>query len=661
MKYIQLLLILLLLSGCQAVQPKNQDSFATASVGYAGTADAADLEQMPAAENSFIKALADDRVAQLGAHASQGESAVRDIYHYLVENIYFTNPVGLDVWQYYAESQQPVSYLENRALSPLLFQIGSCEDFAAALVLLLRSAGFEAEYVAGYTLSVDQVYIDHAWAMVQLDGAWYHLDPQLEQNVTRDNRLTYRYYLRSDEEMEADHKWGENLIAYWPDIPKGEQEQIRLLYTPPLCPAQYKWKQPLQAQTIPLPQKPNMADLEADIAARKRQGKNQKISAVRLNVEPPILVAKRHITPPLLSQTPLLYGRSQLDSLEQTVYDALEYAAQTHGVSVSSKGLTNLQLKRVVAAFSDDLPQYYWVQWELPPDDSQTIFLRYRNGLDREKVEERQRQIDAKTDCLLADTADMTEFETALYIYDYLTSSVVYQKEQAGKDGGNIYGALVQEKAFCDGYSKAFQYLAGKAGVEAVYIRGTSLRGVPHSWNAVCVDGVWYYADPTWGRPQKARDGIYHDFFLMKVSEMERERFWDSSQYIALPQSADEGQGYYERMGYFVQGPPYESGTAKIAQAFYKQLKEQKEYPQQMQPVYLELKVVGTRQEYQQWKSLFVGEIFEILLQMDQMAAQDGLEIKIRLDESVECDFNDSMQVVTCYPKIERQGEQSSE
>ena len=72
--------------------------------------------------------------------------------------------------------------------------LGSCEDYAAALTVLLQEMGLEAVYVAGLTISVEGDFVDHAWTAVQLRGEWYHLDAQLEDNILRNDFLTYRYF-----------------------------------------------------------------------------------------------------------------------------------------------------------------------------------------------------------------------------------------------------------------------------------------------------------------------------------------------------------------------------------------------------------------------------------------------------------------------------------
>jgi transglutaminase-like putative cysteine protease len=49
--------------------------------------------------------------------------------------------------------------------------------------------GFEARYVPGLTYSIEGKLVPHAWAMVRLDGSWYHADPQLEDNIIKADQV----------------------------------------------------------------------------------------------------------------------------------------------------------------------------------------------------------------------------------------------------------------------------------------------------------------------------------------------------------------------------------------------------------------------------------------------------------------------------------------
>lgn len=254
-----------------------------------------------AEENHFVRDLSDQIVSDLQVDSSQGEQGIRVLYEYLVENVYLADPVGLDVWRYLSNDTPAIPFLENRALSPLYFHIGSCEDFASAMVLLLESAGYEAQYVSGFTLSVNQEYIDHAWTVVKLDGVWYHLDSQLEQNVVRNNMLKYRFYLKSDTTMAWDHKWGENIITSWSFLTPNEIQIIKEDYLYPTCPTDWESLTPI---SISLPSAPNYGDIEFEISQMKQKSGKINLSPLTLNVNPPILVPQHHITPLLNDQSP---------------------------------------------------------------------------------------------------------------------------------------------------------------------------------------------------------------------------------------------------------------------------------------------------------------------------------------------------------------------
>lgn len=76
------------------------------------------------------------------------------------------------------------------------------------------------------------------------------------------------------------------------------------------------------------------------------------------------------------------------------------------------------------------------------------------------------------------------------------------------------YGALVEGKAMCGGFSRAFKAIMDRLDIPCVLISGTGYSGasaavegttekldagfLAHMWNAVEVDGMWYGVDVTW-------------------------------------------------------------------------------------------------------------------------------------------------------------------
>lgn len=190
-------------------------------------------------QNHYIVSLADNILKDILPQDEKDPSEkVRYIYEYLVTNCTFADPVGIDVWQIRGDPQEIPTFLELHALSPLAFNLGSCEDYAAAMVLLCTRAGIEAEYLPGLTYSVEGELVDHAWALVKVKGNWYHVDPQLERNIVHNGILRYRFFMKDDDSMYPGHLWGENLQEHYQTAGierTPEQQALLKKWTPESC------------------------------------------------------------------------------------------------------------------------------------------------------------------------------------------------------------------------------------------------------------------------------------------------------------------------------------------------------------------------------------------------------------------------------------------
>lgn len=108
--------------------------------------------------------------------------------------------------------------------------------------------------------------------------------------------------------------------------------------------------------------------------------------------------------------------------------------------------------------------------------------------------------------------AGMTDAQKATALYDYVSANVAYDyaalNDFLEKDtGANFYvkqtahSALVDGKAICQGFAKAYKLLCDKAGVPCVTVFGTTKRAgggtVGHAWNRVYLDGKWQTVDTT--------------------------------------------------------------------------------------------------------------------------------------------------------------------
>ena len=90
-------------------------------------------------------------------------------------------------------------------------------------------------------------------------------------------------------------------------------------------------------------------------------------------------------------------------------------------------------------------------------------------------------------------------------VHDYLVDTVEYDTSIYKPNIYNLYGALVNRVAVCEGYARAFKYLMDEMGIPCVIVigQGTNSRGETenHAWNYVEVNGSWYAIDCTWDDP----------------------------------------------------------------------------------------------------------------------------------------------------------------
>ena len=93
-----------------------------------------------------------------------------------------------------------------------------------------------------------------------------------------------------------------------------------------------------------------------------------------------------------------------------------------------------------------------------------------------------------------------TGFDKAKAVYDYLIRHVAYDYDYTGNSliesettSSYADGALVDEKAVCSGYSRAFKMMMDRFGIPCMCVANKD-----HEWNIVRIEGNCYHIDVTW-------------------------------------------------------------------------------------------------------------------------------------------------------------------
>lgn len=123
----------------------------------------------------------------------------------------------------------------------------------------------------------------------------------------------------------------------------------------------------------------------------------------------------------------------------------------------------------------------------------------------KEQVLLAEEKLNQEVQKILEGTNGKSNYQKMLKIHDYLVDNVTYEETISKSNIYNIYGAIVNKEAVCEGYAKAFKYLMDQVGIESIVIIGdaTDSQGNTqnHAWNYVNLDNTWYAVDSTWDDP----------------------------------------------------------------------------------------------------------------------------------------------------------------
>ena len=82
-----------------------------------------------------------------------------------------------------------------------------CEGYAKTFKMLMDIADIDCIMVTG---TVGEEEVPHAWNMVKLDDAWYHVDVTYDDPNPETKEIVYLYLNVTDEVIQKDHKWNRN-------------------------------------------------------------------------------------------------------------------------------------------------------------------------------------------------------------------------------------------------------------------------------------------------------------------------------------------------------------------------------------------------------------------------------------------------------------------
>ena len=175
---------------------------------------------------------------------------------------------------------------------------------------------------------------------------------------------------------------------------------------------------------------------------------------------------------------------------------------------------------------------------------------------------------EAKSALSQFDTTGMTLLEAEKYIYDTLASQITYNASSTHSD--NVYGALVEGQAKCDGIAKAMKWAMEAAGFPCMCVAGQPYGGgIGHAWNIIPVDGHYYHLDltadvqyDTYREPMYPAYNVGSSFVLAT---------YEPDPFFNIPTEQNMDASYHARNGnFFHKDADWESAIKKLFKDAYK-------------------------------------------------------------------------------------------
>ena len=242
-------------------------------------------------------------------------------------------------------------------------------------------------------------------------------------------------------------------------------------------------------------------------------------------------------------------------------------------IELNGYSLSEAEVRTTSKALTDDHPEIFWLTGTIGfyTDESMTVIQTYSN-FSPEEVGTRVSAMRSAANAFYTSVPDgLSAFEREVMVHDFLIDHVEYDKnvdtinlDNNNPDTYTAYGALVNKVSVCEGYVRAFQMLLNGLGVECVGVIGESQNQM-HIWNAVKLDGSWYYVDPTWDdQEQTYARHLYcnvNEEYLLEdhtISPLfntlgEDEINGNTGEYSAsvmniyIPECTDDSMGYYRQ------------------------------------------------------------------------------------------------------------------
>lgn len=165
---------------------------------------------------------------------------------------------------------------------------------------------------------------------------------------------------------------------------------------------------------------------------------------------------------------------------------------------------------------------------------------------DKKKIQEHQKNMNARIEKLMRPAKELKEMDKLLYIHDFICRSVRYDKLKKAYSH-EIIGPLGLGVGVCEGIAKTVKILCDALNIWCIVAlcdnnpeKGIKYR---HAWNVVKIEGKYYHMDATFDNSLGKTEELRYDYFLLSDKQIYRDH---EPVIYETPKCSDGDHFYYK-------------------------------------------------------------------------------------------------------------------
>ena len=262
------------------------------------------------------------------------------------------------------------------------------------------------------------------------------------------------------------------------------------------------------------------------------------------------------------------YYYDHLSDKIQAIYQVLYNCVVANEQTAELYGIPDQNISLAFKTVLFDHPEIFYVEgFQLEhysgPDEKIIFRPNYTKTVEEQAVI--NKELADYTQRLLASITGTTSFSKVQGVYDYIVEHTQY--DITAPDLGNLSSVTSHGRAVCEGYAKATMYFCNLLGIDCIVVPGyIRSNGTAHLWNAVKLDGQWYFVDTTWGdedfENSKRAPEVRYDYLC--VSQEQIRGTHQVEEVVEIPQCISTEANYYYQTGRVI----YQCSKADLGDMF---------------------------------------------------------------------------------------------